>query len=161
MRLDQNDNKFTTCNINNIDFSKYDAVIISDYDKGYLSEETMEQVSLKHQLTFLDTKKKFGKWCENFTFIKVNHAEYRKNRDRITDKIADKLIVTRGTSGCTYQGRTYKVPLVEVKDTSGAGDTFVAALCVKYCQVKDIEKAIVYANKCATTVVQKKGVATL
>ena len=31
---------------------------------------------------------------------------------------------------------------------------------IKYCETKDIESAIKYANKCATVVVQKKGVAT-
>jgi sugar/nucleoside kinase (ribokinase family) len=46
---------------------------------------------------------------------------------------------------------------VDVKDNTGAGDTFLAGLVVKFCQTGDITKAINYANKCATYVVQRKG----
>ena len=45
--------------------------------------------------------------------------------------------------------------------TFGAGDTFLAALCVNFLKTKKIEEAIDYANKCATIVVQKKGVTTV
>ena len=161
MRLDQNDDKFLPCNIENFDFSKYDAVVVSDYDKGYLNEELMKQISLNHNLTFLDTKRQFGEWCENFTFIKVNYSEYQKNINNITDKINERLIITRGPKGCSFQGKMYEVPPVEVKDTSGAGDTFIAGLCVKYCETRDINTSIAYANTCSTTVVQRKGVATI
>jgi sugar/nucleoside kinase (ribokinase family) len=47
---------------------------------------------------------------------------------------------------------------VEVKDMSGAGDTFLAGLVVKYLETKDIRQAIVFANECATEVVQRRGV---
>jgi len=50
------------------------------------------------------------------------------------------------------------VPRVDIKDTSGAGDTFVSGLVVKYIQTNYIEKSIVFANECATKVVQKRGV---
>ena len=42
-----------------------------------------------------------------------------------------------------------------------AGDTFLAGLVVKYVLTKDIDKSIEFANKCATQVVQKKGVVTV
>ena len=47
---------------------------------------------------------------------------------------------------------------VEIKDTSGAGDTFVAGLSVSYTKNKDIDVSIKFANSCATQVVQRKGV---
>jgi len=37
----------------------------------------------------------------------------------------------------------------------------MAALCVKYLKTKDIDQSIVFANECATEVVQKKGVNTI
>ena len=43
-------------NLESIDFSKYSAVVISDYDKGFLSEEDITKISKPHPLTFLDTK---------------------------------------------------------------------------------------------------------
>jgi sugar/nucleoside kinase (ribokinase family) len=60
-----------------------------------------------------------------------------------------------------YREKTYPVEKVEIKDTSGAGDTFLAALSIEYCKSNDIDKAIEFANKCATIVVQKQGVVTI
>ena len=48
-----------------------------------------------------------------------------------------------------------------VKDVSGAGDTFLAALVVEYLKTNDIKSAITFANECATKVVQKRGVAVI
>ena len=161
MRLDSGDDSYPVFDLskNKIDFKKYDAVIISDYNKGFLSEDTMNEISLLHDLTFLDTKKKFGEWCENFTYIKINNTEYENNLGLISDKIRNKLIVTKGPQGCLFKDKYYPVPLVEVKDTSGAGDTFISSLCVEFCKTRDIGKSIKFANICATSVVQKKGVA--
>jgi sugar/nucleoside kinase (ribokinase family) len=50
------------------------------------------------------------------------------------------------------------VPKVEIRDVSGAGDSFIAGLVVKYIEKKDIIDAIKFSNCCATQVVQKKGV---
>jgi sugar/nucleoside kinase (ribokinase family) len=50
------------------------------------------------------------------------------------------------------------VPKVEVKDTGGAGDTFLSCLVYKYVQTSCIEQSIEFANFCSTKVVQYKGV---
>ena len=50
---------------------------------------------------------------------------------------------------------------VEIKDSTGAGDTFLAALVFKYLIDKNIYDAINFANECATLVVQQKGVNTI
>jgi len=159
MRLDNNDTQYGTADLSAIQFDFYDAVIVSDYNKGYLSESDIQMISQKSKLSFLDSKKILGPWAEDFTFIKINNFEYEETKKTITDKMADKLIVTRGPRGCEFQGRLYNVEPVDVKDTSGAGDTFVAALCYSYSNTQDIRKAIIYANHCSTKVVQKKGIA--
>ena len=159
MRLDNNDKQYGVCDIETINLESYDAVIASDYNKGYLTEKTLEVISNKSKLSFLDSKKILGPWAENFSFIKINNFEYEKTKHTITDKLSDKLIVTRGPAGCTYQGKLYAVDPVDVKDTSGAGDTFIAAVCSEYSKNQDIEKSLIYANHCSTKVVQKKGIA--
>jgi sugar/nucleoside kinase (ribokinase family) len=50
---------------------------------------------------------------------------------------------------------------VEIKDTSGAGDTFLSGLVCNYEKTGDIREAIEFANACATTVVQKRGVSVI
>ena len=141
-----------------------DAIFISDYDKGFLTKKDIEFISEQHPLTFMDTKKKLGDWAKNITYIKLNSQEYAMNRLIIKDHptLFDNIIVTVGPDGCVYQGEKYPVEKVDVKDLSGAGDTFLAGLVADYLHNgNNIIKAIEFANKCATVVVQKRGVACL
>lgn len=148
---------------NNIDFDNYSAVVISDYNKGFLDESDIEFISKKHPLTFLDTKRKLGKWCEAISYIKINRVEFSSSEDFIkkNNKIGKNIIKTIGEKGTEYRGEIYPVKEVQVRDLSGAGDTFLAALVYGVVTGQTIKNAITYANNCATIVVQKKGVATI
>ena len=121
-----------------INFRAFDAVVISDYCKGFL--EVINNI-----------------FVDNISFIKINEGEFAKCRGHISQKVLDKTIVTIGGAGCIHNGEVFPVQKVDVKDNTGAGDTFLAGLAVKFCQTGDIKKAIEYANKCATYVVQRKG----
>ena len=165
LRVDEND----SCDRININddfmfYGPYDAAIISDYNKGFLTEEDIRFFSEKLECpVFLDTKKFLGDWCNNVDFIKINSQEHRKNFERLPNypELEDKIIVTKGKYGCLYKNKTYPTEEVPVKDVSGAGDTFIAALVFKYIKSKDIEKSIDFAQECTTKVVQKTGVATI
>jgi len=161
MRLDENDKNYGRADLRRLRYKNYDAIIISDYDKGFLSEEDIEHISRKHDCVFLDTKKVLGPWCKNVKYIKINNYEYENTKHTICDETKDKLIITMSRDGCMHQNITYPVPEVEIKDSSGAGDTFVSALAIKYIETQDIEKSIKFANECATSVVQKRGVGTV
>ena len=158
LRVDEADNDYGRCNVKEIDFSQYSAVIISDYNKGFLSEADIHFIGESHPLVFLDTKKILGPWCESVSFIKINIVEYERTKHILTDEINKKLITTMGADGARFRGKVYPVPRVEIKDTSGAGDTFLAALVVSYIESQSLDKAIIDANDRATSVVQKKGV---
>ena len=142
----------------------YDAIIISDYCKGFLTEQDIEAFAERAKCpVFLDTKKQLGKWCEDIDFIKINEFEHKKNFERIPNypSMVDKLIVTQGKKGCTFKDTMFPTEEVPVKDVSGAGDTFLAGLVYEYIKTKDIEKSIKFAQKCTTKVVQKHGVSTI
>ena len=158
MRLDCNDNAYERYNIDNIRYKDYDAIVISDYNKGFLTKEDITNIGSRHPCVFLDTKKCLGSWCESITYIKINEHEYENNKQYITSKIKDKTIITLGPKGSVYKDVIHPVPKVEIKDVSGAGDSFIAGLVVKYIENNDIIDAIRFANCCATKVVQKKGV---
>tara|TARA_R110002050_G_scaffold286842_1_gene437631 strand:+ start:750 stop:1490 length:741 start_codon:yes stop_codon:yes gene_type:complete len=166
IRVDKND-ECKRIDIDNIlcaiDWKNYDAIIISDYCKGFLSCLDIEYIASSHPLTFLDTKKQLGDWCSNISFIKINEFEHKKNLELLPNYpfILDKMIVTIGSKGCKYKDKIYPVLEVSVKDVSGAGDTFLAALVVDYLKNNNIKTAITFANKCATKVVQKRGVVAL
>ena len=161
MRLDENDLNFDACNLKMIDYSFYDAIVVSDYNKGFLSKDQLVTISQNSKLSFLDTKKILGPWAMDFDFIKINNSEFEKSKDFLDKTLLDKLIVTQGPHGCTYGGVKYPVQPVEVKDTSGAGDTFLSGFCVEYCESQNICQSIRFANECATKVVQKIGVAVV
>lgn len=145
-------------NLDTINFKAFDAVIISDYCKGFLEEEDIAYIAENSYRTFLDTKKVINNiFADKISYIKINENEFAKCRGHISQKILAKTIVTLSSQGCIHDGQIYSVQKVDVKDNTGAGDTFLAGLAVKFCQTGDIEKAINYANKCATYVVQRKG----
>ena len=142
--------------------TKVDAIIISDYCKGFLEEDDIQFICENNENVFVDTKKKLGRWIEFADYIKINELEYKKNHELLSDKgFEEKLIVTLGGKGCRWNGKDFTVEEVPVKDVSGAGDTFLAGLVRGYLDTQDIEKAIEFAQKCTTIVVQKHGVAAV
>ena len=147
-------------NLKKIDYN-YEIIVISDYDKGFLKKEDIEEISMAHNNVFLDTKKILGPWAKHCKYIKINDYEYNNSIEHINDELGDKIIHTKGSNGCYFQGVNYPVDKVEVKDSSGAGDTFMAALVYKYLKNKDIISSIKFANDCASKIVKKKGVSIL
>jgi bifunctional ADP-heptose synthase (sugar kinase/adenylyltransferase) len=148
----------------------YDAVVISDYGKGFLSEQDIERFCTHNKKTFIDTKKvlkdPLGSYCEGAAFVKINSSEFEGIKNKMDlDKWRNRLIVTLGDRGCMYYTdngfRYFPVDTVNVFDLSGAGDTFLAALVWKYLQSNDISKSIECANFHASKAVQQKGVAVI
>jgi len=139
----------------------YDAIVISDYNKGFLTEEDIEKACYNHPLSIMDTKKSLGRWCKGCTWIKINEEEYTNTQDAITNLdhiFRDRLIVTLSEKGCKFKEKTFPVKKVEIKDLSGAGDTFLAGFVAKFLETQEVEESIIFANECATQVVQQKGV---
>jgi bifunctional ADP-heptose synthase (sugar kinase/adenylyltransferase) len=161
IRIDEGEDKINRCSFENIDWDLYDAVVISDYCKGFLIEDDIKYISEKHPLTFLDTKKKLNGFADKINFIKINESEYNKSKSTITSELENKLIITLGSNGAKYNNKIYNVKQVDVRDTSGAGDTFLAGLVYDYILNNNIDHAIEFANKCASQVVQKKGTAKI
>jgi sugar/nucleoside kinase (ribokinase family) len=126
-----------------------------------LSRETIEVLTKKVEIVFLDTKKKLGEWASGATFIKINNYEYERSLPITNKRLADKLIVTKGNEGAVFQNNRYHVDKVEIKDTSGAGDSFLAALVTAFAKSGDINDSIVKANKAASEVVKHRGVVTI
>jgi len=150
-----------------IDFGKYEAVIVSDYNKGYLSEEDIRYICRNHARVFIDTKKKLDMWCMGAFMLKLNNKEADDNLDFLmlnSDVIS--VIITKGKTGAELNtfGQTRLFPIESehaVRDLSGAGDTFIAGLVAEYINSNDICSAIIHANRCAAWVVTQKGVAVV
>ena len=136
-------------------------IIISDYDKGFLSNLDIVNIAKASKFTVLDSKKVLDPFIvEHVDFIKLNEFEALNNQ-RLIETYPEKFLITLGMEGTKYNGKTYKSPNPqETIDVSGAGDTFVAAFTLKYLETLDVDKSIVFANEMAAIVVGKKGVST-
>jgi len=128
----------------------FDALVISDYDKGFITQEKLfEIVDWFDGPVFVDSKKKvLPEGC----YIKVNDVEYGKLETK-----TDNVIVTKGGKGTEYKGKLYPAEKVKVFDVVGAGDTFLAALTYAYLKYGSIEEAIPFANKAAAIAVSHPG----
>ena len=131
--------------------STYDALVISDYNKGFVTQEKLfELVDWFQGPVFIDTKKRILPYgC----YVKVNDIEYEK----IECGTIHNLIITKGGKGAEYQGKLYPAEKVNVFDVVGAGDTFLAALTYGYLKYGTIEEAIPLANKAAAVAVSHRG----
>jgi len=163
LRVDSGEERINRMSNLTVGFLKdFTVVVISDYNKGFLHEEDIKFICENHPLVFIDTKKIIGDYCKECSYIKINSEEHRRSFQEINNQSKEwankKMIVTLGSGGCEFDGKKYPVSQVEIKDTSGAGDTFLAGLVYEYLKREDIYEAMEFANKCATRVVQMKGV---
>jgi bifunctional ADP-heptose synthase (sugar kinase/adenylyltransferase) len=135
-----------------------DIVIVSDYNKGFLSNGDLKEIARKSKLSILDSKRKLtNDIIEGFTFVKLNESE-RLNNPQLT---TDNIITTLGKKGAEYKNILFESPNPQdTIDVSGAGDTFTAAFIVKYHQLKDERVAIQFANRKSAEVVSRRGVVT-
>jgi D-beta-D-heptose 7-phosphate kinase/D-beta-D-heptose 1-phosphate adenosyltransferase len=133
----------------------YDAVVISDYNKGTVDYELI--LSILQQVkcpVFIDTKKTDLERLQG-AWVKINEYEYSKIKSECSG-----LIVTRGPRGAEviHHDIIESAPSVEVVDVTGAGDTFLAALTYQYLVTNDIRAAVSFAICAASVTVQHLGV---
>lgn len=137
------------------DYTDYNVVVISDYNKGFVSYDDIRRIRKEFDgPIFIDTKKTdLGSIGD--CFVKINHIE---KRNLISEPSLENMIVTFGGEHVTWGNRLYYPPKVEAYDVCGAGDTFLAALVFEYIRKNDMEQAILFAMKAASITVQKIGV---
>jgi D-beta-D-heptose 7-phosphate kinase/D-beta-D-heptose 1-phosphate adenosyltransferase len=129
----------------------YDAIVISDYDKGFITRDILFKITHDYDCPiFIDSKKTL--LPSHNCYIKINNIEY----ERLENKNSN-IIITHGDKGAEYDGVFYSAEKVSVYDVVGAGDTFLSALTFGYLKYGTIEKAIPFANKAAAIAVSYPG----
>ena len=131
----------------------YDVIIISDYDKGFVTDDLIQEV-LDQSIcpVFLDTKKTdVSKYSR--AFIKINELEYNSLNVKTNN-----IILTRSSKSVIYNNIEYEVPTIPVSDVTGAGDTFISTLAAIYGITNNIGEAIEYAIKASSVTVRELGV---
>jgi bifunctional ADP-heptose synthase (sugar kinase/adenylyltransferase) len=152
VRIDQDiPSKPVKIDYNNID--QYNAIVVSDYNKGSIEYETIEMLRKNYTgPIFVDTKKSDLAKCEG-CFVKINQLEFEAAKTYPTE-----LIVTLGRDGASYKEHKFSTPQVEAFDVCGAGDTFLSALAYNYVLSQDILSAIQFAIRASSVTIQHIGV---
>ena len=133
-----------------------DAIVISDYDKGYITDDDLWHLCHNFNIpVFVDTKKRRLFHKDN-VFWKINKKEYNDlDKDHLPND--SHLIVTLGSAGAIWAGTKFLPQVVKVFDVCGAGDTFMAALVYEFLKTKNMQKSIDLANRAAAISVTHPG----
>lgn len=167
LRVDANDEILTNETfLMDEDIREYEAVVISDYNKGFLDEDDIRHVVEDCQRynipVFVDTKKPLGSFCCGNTFVKINKKEYDncKNTEEFNACEWKNLIITLGSQGAWYYSEdiTFDIKKVESRDLSGLGDLALSALVVRYLETYDIKESIKFFNCACSIAAQHRGI---
>ena len=172
MRVDEGDEDVLPLDLDNIirklifkyikPDNDYDALIVSDYHKGFLSNDNLIDIGRGFDgISILDSKRTITEdIIKSFNFIKLNREEYTRNID-IVQKHLEKFIITLGKDGAMYMNKTMLSPMPKhTIDVSGAGDTFTGSFIIRYIQTNDVVQSMEFANDMSAIVVSKRGVVT-
>ena len=134
----------------------YDAVVISDYNKGTVDYRLIEDLIKEVDVPiFVDTKKTDLARLTG-CYVKINALE-KSRATSLPDP--EHLIVTHGGHGAEWNSWIYAAEIVgDVTDVCGAGDTFLAALVYEFLKTGHMPDAVKFANKAAAVTVQHIGV---
>jgi len=163
---------------------EYDGVVISDYNKGVVSESLANQIiqiARKHSVpVVVDPKGEKGSKYTGATYITPNTNEFNMltglihissdhevvlhGQELIKKHNIEYVILTRSEKGMmliSNEGHHhYPTKAIEVSDVTGAGDTIVAAVAFGMALGWDQDSIMNMANGAAGVVVSKVGTAT-
>jgi D-glycero-beta-D-manno-heptose-7-phosphate kinase len=165
---------------------KIDAVIVSDYAKGVITRNLMDNLkelcNKKNKIIVIDPKPEHKGFYKNVTLITPNHTEahqmtglvedsdikkdLRKMGKQLLSELDSSVLITRGEKGMSLfekDGKVTHIPTFakEVFDIVGAGDTSVAALALALASGASLEEAAIIANHAAGITVGKIGTSTV
>lgn len=135
--------------IEGVDLNSYDAIVVSDYNKGSISESLLSYITEANQKPnlFLDLKM-FKDWMSSLdlknSYIKCNNLEYEENRISVLRYCKSLgMVITQGKSGFKTErfgdgasSFTERFPITRIDgfvvNVVGAGDTFLAGMVAKF-----------------------------
>lgn len=140
----------------------YDMIIVSDYAKGMITKQLMDQVNRAGPTVIIDPKPQ-NKFIYGHPYLITPNEQETKQMggsDTIISRGAVNVLETKGRKGMKlhYGGEKY-IPIeadpVEVYNVSGAGDTVIAVMAVCLSLGISIVNSARIANKCAGYVVNQ------
>ena len=178
VRIDNEEFFEKKCSFMEINFDKYDVIVLSDYNKGVLNQPWFKKP--KNSLVFLDPKKSFINFsqCDIIT-PNLNELKELSGRNICSEidiihsskEILNKydlqyVIAKKGEEGITIIGNKDYVKHLNAKfvknpDVTGAGDTVISSISLAFAVTDDIVKSVEFAIYASALAVSKPGTATV
>ena len=161
-RLDEDENANSDAVLSKVlssDFSQYDYVILSDYNKGVLDEslKIIEHIN-KFDCKIIVDPKEHATQYKDAWLVKPNNSEFTKfgfcewQGNIVTTNAGNNVVAN-------IDGVDYNLPIaqVEVSDVTGAGDCFLAAFVYGLTKNYDYKQCLELAVKGSRCAVQHAG----
>lgn len=140
-----------------------DLIIISDYNKGVITQDLMDQIRILNIPFIVDPKPHNINLYNDAFAITPNNDEYHEIINTQTPILCKYIVRTMGDKGIKIINTEdlsvnhIKTSPVEVFNVSGAGDTVIAILGYCIAHGNDMVTSCQIANECAHYVVTKPG----
>ncbi|MFH1290764.1 MAG: PfkB family carbohydrate kinase [Nanoarchaeota archaeon] len=148
----------------------FDACIVSDYDKGFITSELMNEIKKIGTPIYVDPKNNKNLY-RNVELIKPNRVEIsamvsartdQEKAEQLSKELNTNVLLTLGENGMYYAGKegsSFSLPAhtSEVSDVTGCGDTVIATLAFYRTLGKSMKESIELSNKAAGISVQHIG----
>lgn len=145
---------------------KPDALVVSDYAKGVVTEWLMDRLHQICPLIVVDPKRPDFLFYGPVFAITPNVKEFQAYFSRSVRCLAKHLIVTKSEEGSIVLSGDKLAPAFEVPtrkreigDPAGCGDAFLAALVYSLCGGKDLRSACLTASAAGALAFDMLGVA--
>ena len=154
--------------------STWDAMVISDYAKGFMTEffvlELLKLAQKNSLPVIVDTKPSQFAFYKKVTLLTPNLSEALSITEKgdvlsagvcLQEICESSVLITQGDKGMTLfeKGEPYHIPATatNVIDVSGAGDTVAVTALLAIASGATLQQAAVLANSAASIVVGKPG----
>lgn len=155
-----------------------DAVILSDYAKGTLTENVVKEIislaKLNKKLITADCKPINFSFYKNVDLLKPNKKEaidmtLTENVEDAGKKLVEvmnaHILITKGNEGMTLFEKdeitNFYAKAKNIFDVSGAGDTVLATLTLAWISGASLKEAAELSNNAAAIVIEKPGVVAI
>ncbi len=151
-----------------------DAILLSDYNKGFVVKEIVDTLKSRDVPLFADVKSAHAEFVkEAFAVVPNIHEAIQFAGSGTPEEIVAKIscalntnaIVKLGDRGAIVHAKDSKtsfyVPTKKraVHDVTGAGDTFISGLILAHLAGAKLEECVIIANETAGIAVEKSGTA--
>ncbi|MBI2564772.1 D-glycero-beta-D-manno-heptose 1-phosphate adenylyltransferase [Candidatus Woesearchaeota archaeon] len=151
--------------------SRFDLVVISDYNKGTITQNLVDFLKQENKKIIVDPKPENISFYKDVYLIKPNYSEAKKITQKQTieemgielqKKTNSNIIITLGRKGMSIfsmglQSINISANVKNVYDVTGAGDTTLAAIALAIANNADLYTAARIANNAAGIKVGKVG----